>query len=121
MNGTINNVTSRSDIKTTPAVKVPTVSKGPSKFGRIFGGILGGAINLVAPGAGSAIGGFVSSRRDMDWNSIDSLLARQSQQAVMMLDLQHKVHTQSQEFSTVTNLLKAKHDGTQEAIRNFKS
>src|SRR5918912_1297667 len=33
--------------------------KEPGKFGRILGSVFGGAMNVIAPGAGSLIGGLV--------------------------------------------------------------
>lgn len=96
--------------------------KGPGKFARIFGGVLGGALNLVAPGAGSLIGGFINSGSGgPDFNNMQAMLNQQAQQSMQMLAVQNKVQTQTQEFTTVTNLLKARHDGEMSAVHNFKS
>lgn len=109
---------------TTPAMTVPAVAatqppKTPGKFGRIFGGILGGAINTIAPGIGSLVGGFVGGNAAM--GQMDAMLQVQQHQAMQMLALQNRVQHQTQEFTTVSNLLKARHDGEMSAVHNFKS
>ena len=96
--------------------------KQPGKFSRIFGGLVGGALNIVAPGAGSLIGGFINGGSGgVDFNNMQAMLNHQAQQSMQMLALQNRVQTQSQEFTTVTNLLKTKHDGDMSAVHNFKS
>ena len=56
-------------ISSTPQVQtintVPQVTTAPksSGFGRVLGGVLGGALNFVAPGLGSLIGGGTKSCR----------------------------------------------------------
>lgn len=96
--------------------------KAPGKFSRIFGGILGGALNLVAPGAGSLIGNFIGGGGGgANFASMDGMLAQQQQQSMQMLAMQNRVQSQTQEFTTVSNLLKARHDGEMSAVHNFKS
>lgn len=94
----------------------------PGKFSRIFGGILGGALNLVAPGAGSLIGNFIGgSSSAANFASMEGMLAQQQYQSMQMLAVQNRVQSQTQEFTTVSNLLKARHDGEMSAVHNFKS
>ena len=100
---------------------LPPVQKGPSKLGRIFRNILGGALNVFAPGAGSIIGGFINGGAGADFSNMQAMLDQQARQSMAMLAIQNKVQTQTQEFTTVSNLLKAKHDGEMSAVHNFKS
>lgn len=107
---------------TTAPVLTPVQPKGPGKFARIFGGLLGGAVNLVAPGVGGLLGNFINGGSGgMDMNNMQAMLNQQAQQSMQMLAIQNRVQTQTQEFTTVTNLLKAKHDGEMSAVHNFKS
>lgn len=101
---------------------LPQAQKGPGRFGRIFGGLLGGALNLVAPGAGSLIGGLIG-RGSGGGSGMDmqGMLDQSAQQQMQMIAVQQKVQNQTQEFTTVSNLLKARHDGEMSAVHNFKS
>ena len=115
--------------------QMPTVQPGPSalppiqpqpkqpgKFSRIFGGLVGGALNIVAPGAGSLLGGFINGGAGgVDFNNMQSMLNQQAQQSMQMLSIQNRVQSQTQEFTTVSNLLKARHEGEMSAVHNFKS
>ena len=103
-----------------PSALPPEKPKEPGKFSKIFGGILGGALNIVAPGAGSIIGGFIN-RGSADFSNMHSMLQQQQLQSMQMLAIQNRVQTQTQEFTTVSNLLKARHDGEMSAVHNFKS
>lgn len=101
---------------------LPPVQKEPGKFSRIFGGIVGGALNLVAPGAGGLIGGLINrGSAALDTSSMQTMLNQQAQNSMSMLAVQNRVQTQTQEFTTVSNLLKARHDGEMSAVHNFKS
>lgn len=101
----------------TPTAPQPKRSSG---FGRVMGGILGGALNLVAPGLGSVLGGAMggggASSADMQ-----SMLNQQMQQSMELLSVQNRVQSQSQQFSTMSNLLKSKHESEMSAVNNFKS
>lgn len=99
----------------------PTAPKEPGKFSRIFGAIAGTALNLVAPGAGGLIGNLIGGGGMGGYGSMEAMIQRQQQQSMMMLQIQNRVQTQTQEFTTVSNLLKAKHDGEMSAVHNFKS
>jgi hypothetical protein len=106
-----------------PSALPPPAQKGPGRFARIFGGILGGALNLVAPGAGSILGSFIGGGGSggVDQASMQTMLQQHQQDSMRMIAFQTQVQKQAQEFSTITNLLKVKHDGDMEAVRNFKS
>lgn len=107
---------------TLPSALPPERPKEPGKFSRIFGGILGGALNLVAPGAGSLIGGFINrGTGNLDMTNMNAMLQQQQMMSMQMLALQNRVQTQGQEFTTVSNLLKARHDGEMSVVHNFKS
>ncbi|HEX8455940.1 MAG TPA: hypothetical protein VF656_01360 [Pyrinomonadaceae bacterium] len=100
----------------------PQPPKQPGKFSRIFGGLVGGALNIVAPGAGGLIGSFINGGSGgVDFNNMQSMLNQQAQQSMQMLAIQNRVQSQTQEFTTVSNLLKAKYDGDMSAVHNFKS
>ncbi|MBA3714884.1 MAG: hypothetical protein H0W76_20895 [Pyrinomonadaceae bacterium] len=122
MNDILKDVTRSSQTTSTglPTVQ-PPATKQPGRFGKIFGGMLGGALNIVAPGAGSLISGFVRGGSNFDMASTERLFDQQAQQTAMMIGLQNRVQTKSQEFSTVSNILKAEHDSKMEAVRNCKS
>ena len=114
--------TTVSTTPTAPTTTTTTQPKSPGKFGRIFGGILGGAMNIMAPGAGALIGSFIrGGMGGPDMVGVETMLAHSAQQQMQMIALQNRVQTSAQEFATVSNLLKARHDGEMDAIRNFKS
>lgn len=52
---------------------------------------------------------------------MNAMLQVQQHQAMQMLQVQNRVQHQTQEFTTVSNLLKARHDGEMSAVHNFKS
>lgn len=119
---------SQSSSQTTPArtddagvaATATAPAKKPSKFGQIIGSLLGGALNVIAPGAGSLIGGLIKGGGN-DFGSMNEMLERSAQQQMQMLMIQDRVQTQTQEFTTISNLLKARHDGEMAAVHNFKS
>ena len=102
----------------TPTVPVQKKSSG---FGRIFGGILGGALNIVAPGLGSIVGGALGSGSGANIADMQTMMNQQMQQSMQLLSVQNRVQSQSQEFTTMSNLLKSKHDSEMSAVNNFKS
>jgi len=103
-----------------PSALPPERPKEPGKFSKIFGGIAAGALNIVAPGMGSVIGGFIN-RGGVDTTNMNEMLRQQQLMSMQMLAIQNRVQTQTQEFTTVSNLLKARHDGEMSAVHNFKS
>jgi hypothetical protein len=118
----INRAQIEQPVVTVPSALPPEQPKQPGKFSRIFGGILGGALNLVAPGAGTLIGGFINrGGSNLDTMNMHSMLQQQQMHSMQMLAIQNRVQTQTQEFTTVSNLLKARHDGEMSAVHNFKS
>lgn len=106
---------------TVPSALPPEQPKQPGKFSKIFGGILGGALNILAPGTGTLIGGFLGRSGSVDYTNMQSMLHQQQMHSLQMLAVQNRVQTQTQEFTTVSNLLKARHDGEMSAVHNFKS
>lgn len=101
-----------------PSALPPEKPKEPSKFGQIMRGIAGGALNIVAPGVGSLVGGFMGGP---NFGNMEQMLAQQQMFSMQMLSVQNRVQSQTQEFTTVSNLLKARHDGEMSAVNNFKS
>jgi hypothetical protein len=95
--------------------------KEPGKFGKILGSVLGGAVNVIAPGAGSLIGGLVRGGGLGGAADMEVMLAQSARQQTQLIGVQMRVNDQSQQFTAVSNLLKAKHDGEMTAVSNFKS
>ena len=108
----------------------------------------GGALNLVAPGVGSLLGNvsggggssfssygaLMEQQRQFEemqrYNQIstalqqkqqNSMMNQQQQQSMQLLGVQHRVSMQSQEFTTVSNLMKTRHDSEMSAVNNIKS
>ena len=106
---------------TLPSALPPEQPKQPGRFSKIFGGIAAGALNFVAPGMGSVIGGFINRGGNLDTANMNEMLRQQQLMSFQMLAIQNRVQTQTQEFTTVSNLLKARHDGEMSAVHNFKS
>lgn len=98
----------------------PPVVKKPNAFGRIFGGILGGAASIMMPGVGGILGGVLGGGGN-NMADMQTMMNNQMQQSMQLLSVQNRVQSQTQEFSTMSNLLKAKHDSEMSAVNNFKS
>jgi len=99
----------------------PAKPKEPGKFGRILGSVLGGAVNVIAPGAGSILGGLVRGGGVGYAADMETMLAQSARQQTQLLGVQMRVSDQTQQFTAVSNLLKAKHDGEMTAVSNFKT
>lgn len=129
-----------------PEPQAPQEPKKPNKFLSVLGGIAGGALNLVAPGIGSIIGSAIGGssfgsygtlmeqQRQFDemqrYNQIanqmqqkqqNEMMNQQQRQSMQMLGMQNRVSMQSQEFATVSNLMKTRHDSEMTAVNNIKS
>lgn len=100
-------------IDTTPQIKQP------SRFGSVLKSIAGVATSFI-PGVGGMLSGAISGGGP-DFGSMQTMIQQQQKQAVQMLGIQNQVTTQSQNFTTVSNLLKARHDAEMSAVNNFKS
>ena len=111
---------------TTPPTPIPettlpsTTAKKSGGFGRVLGGILGGAVNMVAPGLGSVLGG-VMGGGGANMADMQTMMNSQMRQSMQLLSVQNRVQSQSQEFTTFSNLLKSKHESEMSAVSNFKS
>ncbi|HEX8250051.1 MAG TPA: hypothetical protein VF599_17895 [Pyrinomonadaceae bacterium] len=127
----------------------PQQPKEPNKFLKVLGGIAGGALNLVAPGLGSVLGNVIGGGGGSSFSSYGALMEQQrqfeemqrynqmstamqqkqqntmmnqqQQQSMQLLAVQHRVGMQSQEFTTVSNLMKTRHDSEMSAVNNIKS
>jgi len=131
-----------------PETSLPQQPKEPNKFLKILGGVAGGALNLVAPGIGSMVGNLIGGsgssfgsygalydqQKQFDemqrYSQLSSSMQQRQQQQMMdtqrqesfkLLGVQHRVSMQSQEFSTVSNLMKSRHDSEMTAVNNIKS
>jgi hypothetical protein len=119
----LNAVQQQQTTQVTPQT-VPTKDpkpKEPGTFGRILGSVLGGAMNVIAPGAGSLIGGLVRGGGLNYAADMEVMLAQSARQQTQLIGVQMRVSDQTQQFAAVSNLLKAKHDGEMTAVSNFKS
>ena len=96
------------------------VDKKPGKFVQFLGNLLGGALSMIAPGAGWLIGGLIN-RGGTNFGSMEQLLQHSAQQQMEMLTIQERVQSQTQEFTTISNILKARHDAEMAAINNMRS
>lgn len=113
------NATTQTQPVITPTVPVQKKSGG---FGKIFGSILGGALNVVAPGLGSIVGGALNGGNSgASAADMQEMMNAQMRQSMQLLSVQNRVQSQSQEFTTMSNLLKSKHDSEMSAVNNFKS
>lgn len=118
----LNAVQQQTDPVTPPTVpRQDTKPKEPGTFGRILGSVLGGAMNVIAPGAGSLIGGLVRGGGLSGAADMEVMLAQSARQQTQLIGVQMRVNDQTQQFTAVSNLLKAKHDGEMTAVSNFKS
>lgn len=107
---------------TLPTVPTPDPKpREPGTFGKILGTVLGGAMNVIAPGAGSLIGGLVRGGGLNYAADMEVMLQRSAMQQTQLIGVQMRVGEQTQQFAAVSNLLKAKHDGEMTAVNNFKS
>lgn len=122
--------------------------KTPNKFLRVLGGLAGGAMNFVLPGLGGILGSVISGggsnagsyvglmdqqrqmQEMMQYNQVSNMLNQQNQNqmlqqqqqsAMQLMAVQQRANMQSQEFSTVSNLLKSRHDSEMTAVNNIKS
>ena len=135
--------------KVYPEIELQQKPKEPNKFMRVLGGIAGGALNLVAPGLGGILGNviggggssttgsygaLIDQQRQFDemqrYNQVSTMqqqrqqnqmMNQQQQQGMQMLGVQQRVGMQAQEFTTVSNLLKTRHDSEMSAVNNIKS
>lgn len=101
---------------TVPVAPEPKKSGG---FGKVLGNILGGAASVMVPGLGSVIGSAMGGGAGAA--EMQGMLNKQMQQSMQLLAVQNRVQSQSQEFTTFSNLLKSKHDSEMSAVTNFKS
>ncbi len=122
--------------------------KQPNKFMKVLGGIAGGALNLVAPGLGGVLGSVIggggstsgsygalaTQQQQFDemqrYNQISTAMQQRQQNQMMnqqqansmnLIGVQQRVSMDAQEFTSVSNLLKSRHDSEMSAVNNFKS
>ena len=98
-----------------------TPAKKQGAFSRVLGNVLGGAINVMAPAAGGVLGTLIRGGGLGYTAEIERLMAESTQQQMQLIGVQMRVQERSEQFSTVSNLMKSRHDGEMEAIRNFKA
>lgn len=131
-----------------PETQIQEKAKEPSKFLRILGGIAGAATNLILPGMGGVVGSVIGgsgstygaygslleSNRQFDemqkytqlanqlqYRQQQAMMNQQQQQSFQLISVQQRVGMQAQEFTTVSNLMKTRHDSEMSAVNNIKS
>ena len=131
-----------------PEIDVQQRTKEPNKFLKILGGVGSAALNFVAPGLGGILGNVIGGgggsfgsygalmeqQRQFEemqrYNQIStslqnrqqqSMLNQQQQNSMQLISVQHRVGMQAQEFTTVSNLMKTRHDSEMSAVNNIKS
>lgn len=116
----------RSGNEITPNFNTPNVStdniftqpKQPNKFMGILKGIGSAAASFI-PGVGPMISGLIGGGGP-DFGSMQAMIQQQQRSSMQMLQIQNQVSQQSQNFTSVSNLLKARHDAEMSAVNNFK-
>ncbi len=131
-----------------PEIDFQQKPKEPNKFLKVLGGIGSAALNFVAPGLGGILGNVIGGggsstgsytalmeqQRQFDEmqrysqisNSLQQrqqsqMLNQQQQQSFQLLGVQQRASMQAQEFTTVSNLMKTRHDSEMSAVNNIKS
>lgn len=92
--------------------------KQPNKFLSVLKGVAGTAAGFI-PGIGGMVSGMLGG--GPNFGSMQAMIQQQQKSSMQMLGIQHQVSTQGQEFTAVSNLLKARHDSEMSAVNNFKS
>lgn len=94
--------------------------KQPNKFLSVLKGIGGVAAGFI-PGVGGMLGGIINGGGGPNFGSMQTMIQQQERSSMRMLSIQQQVANQGQEFTAVSNLLKARHDSEMSAVSNFKS
>lgn len=110
-----------SEISNVPSLPTEGVDKikQPNRFMSVLKTIGGVAASFV-PGLSGILGGALSGGGP-DFGSMQAMIQQQQKSSMQMLGIQNQVSTQAQNFTTVSNLLKARHDSEMSAVNNFKS
>ncbi|HEY8561470.1 MAG TPA: hypothetical protein VIL74_13930 [Pyrinomonadaceae bacterium] len=131
-----------------PEIDVQQKTREPNKFLKVLGGVASTALSFVAPGLGGILGNVIGGggsafgsygalmeqQRQFEemqrYNQISSALQQrqqnqmmnqQQQNSMQLISVQHRVGMQAQEFTTVSNLMKTRHDSEMSAVNNIKS
>lgn len=133
---------------TYPEIDAQKRSQEPGKFRQILGSVVGGAASFIVPGLGGIVGSLIGGtggsfgsytalmeqQRQFDemqrYSQISNqmqqrqqaqMMNQQQQQSMQLIGVQHRVGMQAQEFTTVSNLMKTRHDSEMSAVNNIKS
>jgi len=131
-----------------PEIDVQQKTKEPNKFLKVLGGVASTALSFVAPGLGGILGNVIGGgggsfgsysalmeqQRQFEemqrYNQVSTslqnrqqqqMLNQQQQNSMQLISVQHRVGMQAQEFTTVSNLMKTRHDSEMSAVNNIKS
>lgn len=109
-NGSTNATSGLNEILNTTA----PASVGPSGARAVFGSILGGIGNLVAPGLGSIIGNAIGG------SALGGSMPLLGGQTTQYLQLQQQIESESIAYDLASTVLKVRHDSASKAIDNMK-
>lgn len=93
---------------------------------RLPGGQFLAAAVRSEPSVGGTVGGMSASRPEMDaggsadLGSMSSVMQQQADNSLYYLELQQKIQDETRAFTTVSNVLKARHDTVKNAINNVR-
>jgi hypothetical protein len=89
----------------------------PEKKGRfkaVMGGLLRGAANIAFPGLGGTIGSAISTQL------LGSAMPGLGAQTTQYLAMQQQINQEQLAFTTISTMLKVRHDAAMDAVRNMK-
>ena len=93
--------------------------KKPNVFASVLKGVGGAALSMI-PGVGGILGGMLAGGGP-NLGGMHAIMEKQQMFSMQLLQVQQQVSSQSQEFTSISNLLKARHDSEMSAVNNFKS
>lgn len=91
--------------------------KKTGAFKAVLGGIARGAANIMFPG----LGGILNAGSAISGQLLGSSMPGLGSQATQMLALQNQMNQEQLVFTTISTLIKVRHDSAVEAVRNMKS
>lgn len=100
------------------------VGGGAGVVGGVVGGVSGGVSGSVSGGGGGPLGDAVVGGATNEQSTMDEVRALQEQGQefnLQYLSLQEGVQQENRRFTTVSNVLKAKHETAKSAIGNIRS
>ena len=105
-----------------PTAEKDTSDKKTSRWGEVFGRIVGTASNILFPNPGSMLGSVLRGSSDAtQMASFQRVMNQSIQHSWNMVQVQKQVQDQSLQVSMISNLLKSRHVGHMAAVQNINS